>query len=177
MMILISIIIAVAVGFVPIGNELSFQRTFVYWPFFLTGYYIKTDNLIGKIRSFNNVAALAICLALFVVIYLFVPVMYSHSGYNVIPGDAITRAIQLCIAFVLCFCFMAIGRERLPIFTELGRCTLIIYLLHPPIVKLLKVACVKFGHQPNILTSIVITAVTIAIIYAIKDLKIFKYLR
>ena len=176
-MMVVSFAISLAVGFVPISGELSFQRTFVYWPFFLIGYYIKQTDLIGYIRGRNMFMATIICVTLVIATYCYIPVMYSNVCYCNLPSDFIIRALQLLVASVLCGCFLIIGKEELPILTELGKYTLMIYLLHPPLVKIMKMICIKLGHTPNVLSAIVITAVSVALIYSVRNLKILKYIK
>ncbi len=168
---------SIAIGFVPVNNELAFQRTFVYWPFFLMGYYLKQEGTIGMIRGYNKWIASIAGIALLVLTYLYIPVMYNNTCYTNLPDEMVIRIIQLIVASILCLCFLIIGKERILFVTELGKYTLLIYLLHPPLVKAMKFACVKAGHTPNILTSVVITVVTIVCIYSCRNLKILKYLK
>ena len=172
-----ALLFSIAIGFVPVNNEFAFQRTFVYWPFFLMGYYIKQEGTIGMIRGYNKWVALIICMLLLVLTYLYIPVMYNNTCYINLPDEMIVRIIQLTVASVLCLCFLIIGRERIPFVTELGKFTLLIYLLHPPFVKAMKLACVKVGHAPNILTSVAITTATVVFIYSCRNFKILKYLK
>ena len=37
----------------PVGKELSLQRTFAFYPFFVTGLCIRNSDLINKIKNFN----------------------------------------------------------------------------------------------------------------------------
>lgn len=173
----ISLIICIAVGFIPINKELSFQRAFTFWPFFIAGYYIRQANLINKIRNINKPIIVIAFVFLCIIAYLFIPVMYSNHSYVKLPQDINTRLIHIVIASCMCFSLLIIGQEKIPIFTTLGQYTLLIYLLHPPIIKILKVLCTKIGYKPDIIAAILITLITITLIYSIRNIKILRFLK
>lgn len=172
-----SAIIAILIGYIPIGTELSFQRTFIFFPFFLAGYYINNTGIIKRIRNLNKYISLSIIVFLFVVAYLLFPVFYGDRPYGVdIYGDMQIRIIQLLVAAMLCLFILRVIPEKMGFVTKIGKYTLLIYSLHAPIVKILKVLVAKAGYQPDIFASIVITTITIGIIYSVRNYKIFKHL-
>lgn len=173
----LSFIVSIAIGFVPLNSEMSFQRTFAYWPFFLIGYYLKQDNFIETIRNFNHSAAWVLLSATLICVYCFMPVMYCNRSYIEIPYDMLVRCLQLFIACILCFSILVVCKDRIPFITELGKYTLLIYLLHPPMVKIMKMICIKAGYSPNFPIAIAITVLTITVIYTFRNLHVFKYLR
>lgn len=177
LLISLSFIVSIAIGFIPVNTAMSFQRTFAYWPFFLIGFYIKQANAIGKIRKLNHPMAWLLLVTTLVGVFHFVPIMYCNHSYTIMPNDILTRCLQLFIACILCFTILIVCREKVPCFTELGKYTLLIYLLHPPMVKAMKVICVKAGYTPNLLIAIVITSLTVVGLYALRNLRIFKYLK
>lgn len=47
------VLLALFVGFIPMGNEFSFQRTFVYYPVFVIGSWLKDKPLALKLQNIN----------------------------------------------------------------------------------------------------------------------------
>ena len=173
-----SFLLSLLVGFIPIGGEMSFQRAIVFWPFFIVGYYLRQYDYIQKIRSFNKWIASAFLIGLLVIVYVCMPTFYANQPYGseTLVCNMITRALQLLIAVLLCFCVLAITPEKMGKITDVGKYTLLIYLLHPPVVKTLKVISEKIGYTPDLLIALIITAFSVVAIYSVRKLKIFKYL-
>lgn len=175
---MLSFIFSVLVGFSSIGNILAFHGTFLFFPFFMIGFYIRKYDCIESIRSQSKLISGFILFALLIVCYLWIPPFYAGSRYAdaTMWQDCGMRIIQLLIATIVCFCFLIITPEKIGRITEIGQNTLIIYLLHPPIVKILKVISTKLGYNPDILIALLITVITVTFLYSIRKIKIFKYL-
>lgn len=173
-----SFLLSLLVGFIPIGGEMSFQRAIVFCPFFIVGYYLRQYDNIQKIRSFNKWIAGVFLIGLLVIVYVCMPTFYANQSYGseTLVFDMITRALQLLIASTLCFCILVITPETMRKITDVGKYTLLIYLLHPPVVKIFKVISEKVGYTPDLLIALVITAFSVIAIYSARKLIIFKYL-
>lgn len=173
-----SIMISLLAGIVPIGSEMSFQRTLTFWPFFIAGFYLRKYGCIEKIRHQNKWVSGTVFMVLLVVAYLWLSPFYANSPYgieNAFSGFCM-RGVQLLMAALMCFCVLVITPEKLGKITDVGQYTLIIYLLHPPVVKTLKVISTRVGHDPDLLIALLITVITVMTIYSVRKLKIFKYL-
>lgn len=174
-----SLLLALAAGFVPLGTQMSFQRTFVFLPFFMLGYYAKGSGVVEWIRGRNKIVMTALFLLLSVVCYFWLPVFYAYSPYsvNIVEGMGM-RLLQMLVAVVLCASMLNIIPEKMGKITEVGKWTLLIYLLHPPIVKLAKMGCSYIGTpmSPNIPMAFLISVVTIVLIYMVRKFKLFKYI-
>ena len=46
--------LGIIAGFIPLGTQVSFQRAFVFMPFFFLGYYVKQYQLLEKMKSLNS---------------------------------------------------------------------------------------------------------------------------
>lgn len=173
-----SFLLSLLAGFIPIGGEMSFQRAVTFWPFFIIGYYLRQYDCIEKVRSFNKWFSGAFLIGLLMIVYVWMPTFYANKPYNTdcLLCCMATRALQLLIGTLLCFCVLVITPEKMGKITDVGKYTLLIYLLHPPIVKTLKVVSYKMGYAPDLLIALIITAFTVAFIYSIRKFKIFKYL-
>ena len=86
------------------------------------------------------------------------------------------RGLQILLASVICFCILVIIPENLGKITIIGQYTLILYLLHPPLVKIMKVISTKIGYTPDLLIALIITVITSILIFSVRKFKIFKYL-
>ncbi len=147
-MIVLSIILALVVGFYPtIGYYASLSRTFVFFPFFLIGRYLKQiqfdfDQLKKpSIKILTGLATLGI--------FLFIAInskemnqfwFYGSLGYKAVwtPYNVWIRFLLLISGFIIS---LAIGsfmtKKKIPFLSSLGKMTLSIYLLHGFMVKYL----------------------------------------
>lgn len=173
-----TVLLALTAGFIPLGTQMSFQRTFVFFPFFVMGFFVKSSGVIEWVRSKNKVLMTILFMALCVICYIWLPVFYAYAPYVVIEKDLGMRLLQIIVAILMCGVFLGIVPEKMGRITEVGKWTLLIYLLHPPIVKLAKVSCSYVGipMKPNIPVAIIISVMTIALIYIVRRFKVFKYI-
>lgn len=162
-------------GFIPIGGELSFQRAYTFFPFFMLGYYAKQDGWVTRLRTLNKIPWFLVLVVLLSVCYFALPVFYSNTPYKTWT-DCGMRALQLIVASVLCLAIMNVMPTKMGRFTGIGKYTLLIYLLHPPMIKVMKVACQYAGVEQNPLIGIAMTMVTVVAIYSVRNIKIFRYL-
>ncbi len=79
------------------------------------------------------------------------------------------------IATLICIAALNITPKTMGRFTDVGIYTLIIYLLHPPMIKMMNVACGYAGIERNPLIAIAMTIVVVTVIYSIRNLKILEY--
>ncbi|MES9686273.1 acyltransferase family protein, partial [Bacillus sp. JJ353] len=138
-----SLAIAVLVGYIDaISDTLSLSRTFVFFPVFLAGFYLKKEHF-KKLKGWKGKqAALAVLAATFV-FYFFVDFDYSwlfgskpYSEFgDVGMKSALNRVALLVLTFGSTFGFMALVPERRYFFTLWGTRTFYVYLLHGFIIK------------------------------------------
>lgn len=161
----ISFVVGLAVGFEKtIGYYLSLSRTFVFLPFFLVGYYsteisqdiikiIKRPKLIGLITSSILIISLTIIL---IISDVSKHALYASFAYSSSDGSILTRfLIYIVSLFWIVFLTLVIPNKKLPFVSVLGKDTMLIYLFHGFIVKLLGTLNIfKFHQAINILISI-----------------------
>ena len=162
-------------GFIPVGCELSFQRACTFFPFFMLGYYAKQDGWVVRLRTLNKIPWTIVLIGLLSACYWALPVFYSNTPYKTWT-DCGMRALQLIVASVLSLAIMNVMPTKMGRFTDIGKFTLLVYLLHPPMIKVMKVACQYAGVEQNPLIGIAMTMVTVVAIYSVRNIKIFRYL-
>ena len=178
---MLSFILCFIAGFIPIGTEMSFQRTMVFLPFFLLGFYTKRMSVGIPVQQANRyvylIVIFAVCFCLLSLInYLIMPVFYANTAYNGI-NDLVIRVIQVVIALLLSIFVLYVVPNRAGLFSKLGESSLLIYLLHPPIIKITKILLSKGGVEATPIIALIITALTIAILYSIRNLRVLSPLR
>lgn len=135
----LSVVIAVAVGYVPeIGAKWSLSRILVFLPFFLAGWKLGTDGLrLGGLARPNALAILATSLVAGLVLaeatsggLLYRGSMsFADLGLSG-PGAGLARLAHLLLAAAAVSAFLAlVPTRRLPI-SDWGSRTLEIYLFH-----------------------------------------------
>lgn len=81
-LLLLSFVVSLFAGFIPIGGVFSIQRTFSMFPFFLLGFFLKQNNGIDKIRM----KPFAACF----VIVMFTILIWEINGLGELGGGVKT---------------------------------------------------------------------------------------
>lgn len=131
--------IGLGVGYIDwISNYLSLSRTFVFFPMFLLGYYLTKDHIqLLKKASVRLLAVGAFVIAFFFYFsfpdmnyqWLFGSKSYSAMDTPVVVGMLIRLGLYL-LSTIMVFSFLAIVPKNKYFFTNLGKNTLYVYLLH-----------------------------------------------
>lgn len=136
----ISVVGGAVVGFIPIGNEMSLQRTFAFFPFFVAGICVRNYDFMNKIKTFNNYWALFLIM-LSVVVFLFlksdmrwllcanVPYVKWSVPYTMAPFVRLMWYVWSTLATVSVLSVIRIIPEN-KLFSAQGSKTLTIYLYH-----------------------------------------------
>ena len=143
---IIALVLGVIAGYVQdIGTFLSLSRTFVFFPVFLLGYYLKKEHFYALLKTDRRIIAGLIFGAMFVSYYFFFPEtakewLLASSSYEELGVDVeqavFIRLLMYGLMFIATFSFMALVPRRKLFFTHMGGRTLYVYLLHGFIVKL-----------------------------------------
>ncbi|WP_249305882.1 acyltransferase family protein [Lederbergia citrea] len=133
-----------AVGYADwISNYLSLSRTFVFFPFFLVGYYLKKEHFQAiTTRPGKLLAAITIMIVALGIIYfpelneqwLLGSKPYSHLE-SISAIGLLKRMSIYGINFIMIGSFFAFVPRRRVFFTKWGGNTLYVYLLHGFIVR------------------------------------------
>ena len=151
-LLVISCLLALISGFVPIDHDFSFQRAFAFFPFFVTGLIFKKQDLIGKVNRMPVMLALITTILLLALSRLLPKYMpsYHYETWN----DIVLRIVQSIIAFILCICILRLSdnkwTEKL---AEYGKYTLWIYIGHTFLVTMGYKAFPYLGIKLNLFTA------------------------
>ena len=135
--------LSILAGFIPLSVEMSFQRAFFFFPFFITGYYVKEKNVFGKLHKLPY----NICLIIFFFLFLLsivsavisVPsfIYDKHLFYGVRPYYAFKyplwltlglRVLYMFLAFFLSILFLRLVPQKKLLVTQYGKDTLFFYV-------------------------------------------------
>lgn len=169
----LSVMIALLVGFIPIGRELSFQRLFSFFPFFLLGYYYKDAIIVKGKPLFPALAVVLFAVA------LAVSLRYDLRFIERLPygnwQDFMHRLIAGCWASLTAFAFVnMIPRSVTSRVAEYGKDTLFYYIYHIFFYILVGLVIARLGITENLLTNIVIWAAAIICLTYLRKVKFLK---
>lgn len=141
------IVIAFGIGifvgyFDTIGHTFSLSRTFVFFPYFLLGYWTSIEQMRILKKKSSRVASIIILISVAFLIY-YVPSVDSDwllgsKSYNILGQErygGLIRAMIYLISLLMAFSILTIVPQRSFSFTRLGERTLYVYLLHGFIIQ------------------------------------------
>lgn len=142
----VAVVIGVLVGYFDhVGQMFSLSRTFVFFPYFLLGYWTKVEHIHLLKQSLVRYGAALIMIAMLVAIYympdinsgwLLASKSYDTLGMADVGG--IARLMVYSTSTLMVVAVLAFIPERRFSFTYLGERTLYVYLLHGFIIQLFR---------------------------------------
>jgi fucose 4-O-acetylase-like acetyltransferase len=149
----ISIILGILVGYDDnITNYLALSRIITFLPFFLFGYYMKKDKLL-KIVSSKKVKILLLISTVIIFFLIFLdPNQINYQWtYGSKPYEKFTvewyagiyRIILYILGFILSFFIFSIVPKTKNIFTNIGKNSLNIYLIHGFFIPILTIISIE----------------------------------
>ena len=172
--IIISMIIGLLVGYVDyVTNYLSLSRTFVFFPFFLLGYYLTKDHIRFLFKTRCRLVALAIFVIVFAGFYCFPNNNYEwllgSKPYGDISGASVTAMFTRLgfyfLSFLMVFSFMSLVPRKQYFFTQLGKNTLYVYLLHGFFIKTFRKSEIQnYFHDPEQFLLLVVMSLLLTLV-------------
>ncbi len=190
-MIPLSIVIGILVGFIPwIGSELSLSRTFVFFPFYVIGYYAKELNILPRINT-KKVRHITIIVSILILILILnyndilsIKILKGKYSYydigNIKPIIAcIERILFYMFSIIVSISFLNLVPRKEGILTILGRNTLYIYLTQGMILKTFITEKILFNNKVIgtlflFICAIIMTIILTKMIKEIKKGKIYR---
>ncbi|EOR26963.1 hypothetical protein A499_00775 [Niallia nealsonii AAU1] len=128
------------------SSYLSLTRTFVFFPLFLIGFYMKKEHFDFVKTRKATISAMIIFALVFIGFHLLPSINYQwlfgSKSYEALgEGYLIGMAIRLffyVLSFLMIFCFFACVPKKEYFFTKFGKSTLYVYLLHGFFIRLFR---------------------------------------
>ena len=182
--IIVSVLICLLSGFIPIGHPLEFQRTLVFFPFFITGFYSTEIDVKEKLSRIPIGWCIFFFLLVFAIFYYFLNFNLSwllsagqHYWDSIPPMwmRIVSRIIYLPFAFGACVCSCRLIKTN-QWFSKWGGQTMFIYIYHPYILDVIKFY-VRDGKIDSCGASLYLYAVgVIAVLLLLSKIKFFHKL-
>lgn len=184
-----SVIISLLAGFIPVGNELSLQRTMAFLPFFFCGYLCKDQIKLGKTKVSNKALCCALLLVIIILSCLFLnrdisyitwckwdyfTVSHNHSPLLLL----FLRALYLTIAGIIIFSIIMLFPEvKAPnFFSREGVDTLFYYVYHIIIMRI-GIIIIRHFHFPQTFQAMILyTLISLAFLFFLNKIKLFHLL-
>lgn len=144
----VSLLIAGAVGifvgyFEDINSFLSLSRTFVFFPFFLLGYFFKKEYFEKFCTMKLRMVSIGTLIALFTAILLMPEMdykwLFGSKPYNELDtghlNGGVIRLGVYCITLLAIFSFLSLVPRKKYFFTKWGMSSIYVYLLHGFFIK------------------------------------------
>lgn len=180
---LVSVILSLLVGFLPLAAIFSVQRTFTFLPFFAGGILLRDYNIKSMVYKVNPLFCYIILVISFIIIYsantnLF-PYLTGRYWYMKMPlpllYGMLSRILWYIIALIMCITIMRVVPNNKRMSAE-GSNTLQYYLLHTLMIPIFWAVCNKAGIEHDLYMSFLIATLCIFIIYCVKDMKVVSHL-
>ena len=187
-----SFVISLLGGFVPIGGAFSIQRTLSLFPFFIAGYVVKDTYYLNRLKLNKLTGGIILLVLLF---YIFFDCIFTEDGQNLRMLDNFSRVEQatycyskwgnplmwlcgrfafLIVASATCVSILSIIPEkRIQFVSEEGKDSLVYYVYHAFVFRLLLRAYPVIGLEYNLLTLFAGAVVVMLIVYLLKHIPIF----
>ncbi|RDU38960.1 acyltransferase [Neobacillus piezotolerans] len=139
--------IGLLIGYISwVSNYLSLSRTFVFFPLFLVGYYMKKEHFYSLFTIRKRIIAIAVFLTVFAGFYFYPEMQYQwllgskpYEAMGVASVWAMFKRLGIyALSLVMVMSFFAFVPRKQYFFTTLGKNTLYVYLLHGFFVKVFR---------------------------------------
>lgn len=171
----LAILLGTLIGyFDQVGHTFSLSRTFVFFPFFLIGYWTSIKQIRMLKRNSIRIASIVVMASLAVLIYylpdinsgwLLASKSYSTLGVETLGGFA-RLTVYITSAFMAASVLAWIPEKRFS-FTSLGERTLYVYLLHGFIIQYFRQT--ELLYMENFIDFIGFVVISVAIVFILSS--------
>ncbi|WP_442599266.1 acyltransferase family protein [Neobacillus sp. D3-1R] len=176
--IIFAVLIGLLAGYVSwINSYLSLSRTFVFFPLFLIGYYLKKEQFYHLIKPKFKVLSFILILIVFTTFYVYPDInekwLLGSKPYEALENDYVLAAIKrlgvYVISFIMVLSFFSFVPKRKLMVSKLGRNTLYVYLLHGFFVKLFRSMSVEsYFHNTGFIIGLALLSLLLTLILSNK---------
>ena len=178
-----SLTCSIAVGYLPLVTEFSFQRTFVFLPYFVLGLIVRKQNYIVKTESAMCTIVIPVLIMIAAYIILFSVnngVEWWLLGNNNYSSevDLMHRLINYPIALLMGWALLKLCKiHEFGILVKAGKESMFVLIYHAFIVRcVLEVAIKKFAIPTSLPFCILYTFAIISVIWLLSKWEIFHKL-
>ncbi|WP_307256842.1 acyltransferase family protein [Oikeobacillus pervagus] len=167
---LLAFLLGLAVGCLNVPLDfLSFSRTFVFFPFFLLGYYLKKKHFTrlfsNKVRFLNFCFILCLSSTIYFIPeanekWLLGSMPYNEFDTSNLLGILIRAGLYI-LNLMMIACFFTFVPKKQFFFTNWGKNTLYVYLLHGFFIKAFRESEIKDSFESIVLLLIVSLLITV----------------
>ncbi len=178
----IAFCVSLLAGFAPQAYGLAFQKTLVFFPYFLFGYYIHKYDLWKKIRALSKVKC-----GIIIIFYLIVVLLIHNFPVSMVTGSLsysvgsdwrimfVLRALGYFWMLPLSICVMNVIPDC-PLFAEQGKNTMFYYLYHPFFISLMNWCIISFNIPSSALFMGIYTIISLFAMYWLSKIPLLNYL-
>lgn len=174
----IAIVASLVIGLVmPYGRILSIQRTISFFPFFLMGFYFRTNQIKKKLwgNTLSIIFLIAICLVIIIGGY---PInanilLRGADSYGI---DELLAKLLLFLCSLICVYSLWNLRFTVTYLAKVGQESLFYYLYHGLIIQFFLVPLVRhFNLSTNLFWIIIYFFLILVVIYLMSKLLFFRW--
>lgn len=184
-LIFLSIILCLTMGWIPVDSLFSFQRTFAFLPFFTIRYVAGTNNIDIKTNKRGSFLCFLFLTAIALLYFIIPKINYgiltqSHSYFQDSLSSGFDnfalRVAWLFLASCMAYCFLSIVPRKEYCWTHFGHLTLFIYMYHSVILLWRFVLRDEFHLPSNLFFLVLYTVFVLGIIWLMSKVKFFHRL-
>ena len=173
--------IGLIVGFVPIGNEFSFQRTFAFLPFFVLGFYSHKYGWLDRIRSLSWSVVICVLVGCLLVFYLCasrdvftMSLLYENTPYHS-ALECLFRLVIWILAIGNSIVIIKIIRSG-ALTALLGALTLYIFVYHQFVIEIVMKVAERLSVPQNIFVIALEAVFVTGVCCVIARVPLFRYI-
>ncbi len=174
-------------GFIPLGMELAFQKTFAFFPYFVLGYYLHKYDLLLMIRQFRKSYGFLVIFLYFLTICI-VPkfplsMLLQYSSYGDLSNAAgVNILVIMCMRIVswvwslpLTIVILAVIPD-LKWFAREGKYTLFYFIYHAYFVAVFHLMVVNLQFGSSLLHIFLYSIIIVLALYWLRKIRFLRLL-
>ena len=172
-----SAIISLLSGYdTKLGYTFAAARIINFMPFFLAGFYVKKGQTFSRLINIKNNARYFICFACAALIItgivlildqgiIAANMLYGSCSYELAHYNIWIRLLIDMIAFVwIAILLLLVPNKKIPLFSQIGRYTMPVFLLHGFVVKLIERYVEERGTDLTVYWSLLISVILLLLL-------------
>lgn len=171
--------VSLLMGFVPLGREMSFQRTFAFYPLFVLGYYLRDYyerlRVVPKVIPITAIVAYAVL----IIATTFPPisVLLERSAYNTsnMLLGVIARVAFYVWVIPISLSVIAVFPDN-KYFSQEGKQTMFYYMYHMFFVLFFRYIVINKGLECNIMTVLAYAVLSFAAMRLLRNVPFLVFL-